>query len=484
MLRPRNDRENRYYDRARLFAARIANDAMSKETLVLGIVLLGFGQIYRKSRGADKSGKILKDYIHVWMPLAATLFINSLNNCMARYRENRGLENTNAQIREKYFIKMQASEKLGEESLAAGAYHSALEHYGTCIGYYNKLKAYGVHEKATKLYFVCFHQQGLCLFKLKEYDSALQTLNSAIDDIDYTNYVSVKVSLLNLRGLIYYKKSEISNQDKQKKLSIKDFCDSYELDKTQNSVYYFIRYLCGQAKDFQFIADNIPYEILNSKVDLSNFNCPVLADDVMLICINACMHTKQYPKAIFLLNNLIVDVRLSGLELLEAAQLHFKCARAFHYYSKIEGKELLDVDNDDGNLKLTKKAVSTEDLTQARDDKITATVSCLEAAQPIKFDKKFSSSAVKFQAHKSCAKLSKEVGEFLTKESIKVEGVETRELDALSKAHDISTEATESSVPSTSFFGIPKKTIIGGLISIGAVVLGGAFVLGYNRLRK
>lgn len=270
-----------------------------------------------------------RDYSHIWAPSLTTLGINSMSIFFSKKRENREYDHKEQTLN---LSDMNSLMQKAEAAFNEHNYLLACENYKCCIEIYKKNYPNKNLILNKKLYFDIVYKTALSEFKLNLFENALSTIMLVIND--KCNVADKKlvayVSLINLKAIIHYKSTLFEkNNNESFNLANAAFKESFAINPTQNDVFLFIMYF---AKEYDFIANNIPHKAFNPNIDL------ILTDNLVenylfelcgIACIAGYEKQQNIELGLCLLQLHLNNINPNPISFLEMINTHYLCIRIF-----------------------------------------------------------------------------------------------------------------------------------------------------------
>lgn len=318
----------------------------------------------------------LMDHAHTLIPLGGTLFSNFVGLYFNRLKEARELERMH-HLREIESLtrEMELQHVQGDQARLEGDYYSAIENFSISLKTFEQIyqleNNFKDRPKILQLYVGIVYRYAVSLFYLDRLDEAIVLLKEILDDAKYTNELQARVWLLNLGGLIYFKKSNLFLFDTHSPVKSKEYVgeaiahfeESYRANKTQNCVYFYLQYLKG---NYTFLAENIPYSILNPKTLFTLREIDVVMQkDMLLIFADSCYKNKEFGKAIYMYQTRLTEMIAAENTFPQLFSINLECFKAYNeLISKNHGKQKLPIlQNNDGEKSVEQHIFTTESKT-------------------------------------------------------------------------------------------------------------------------
>lgn len=275
-------------------------------------------------------------YPQIMIPAAASIFSTTLTAFYQRYslnaeEENRQFLQEMAKLRQD----MDLHQKNADVALNRQDYFFAYKQLRAAGNIAKQLYEKTTHQTEADVYITCVIGQAQALYDLRKYEQALTLLETLLNDQLITHSLLHK-AVLNLSGLIAYKQGSLpiydtlSREENTYLVKARDYLSqSYDLDSSQNSVYFYIRYLQGGDDNYQYIAENIPTSAFNPTIYLPVPTGDVLHLDMFLLFADALFKHKQYGKSVSLYESLLEHIDAKSNVFVELAYLHILCFRGY-----------------------------------------------------------------------------------------------------------------------------------------------------------
>lgn len=192
-----------------------------------------------------------------------------------------------------------------------------------------------INQTDADAYITCVIRQARALYDLKKYEQALTLLETLLHD-KLISHSLLYTATLNLSGLIAYKQASLpmyaakpNEENIYREQAQRYFSQSYRLDPSQNSVYFYIRYLQGGEDNYKYISENIPAPAFEPTIYLSVSPDDGLRLDMSLLFADALFQHKQHVKSVTFYESWLEHIEGRSNAFVELAYLNILCFRAY-----------------------------------------------------------------------------------------------------------------------------------------------------------
>lgn len=272
----------------------------------------------------------------IMVPAVASIFSTTLTAFYQRYSINAEEENREyLQEMSKLKQDMDLHQKHADDALNRQDYFLAYKHLSTAGTLAKQLYQKTTHQTEADVYITCVIRQARALYDLKKYEQALTVLDTLLQNKLITSSL-LYTATLNLSGLISYKQASlpmyaaISNEGNiYREQAKRYFSQSYRLDPSQNSVYFYIRYLQGGAENYKYISENIPALVFEPTIYLPVSPDDGLQLDMSLLLADALFQHKQHIKSVTFYESWLKHMEGRSNAFVELAYLNILCFQAY-----------------------------------------------------------------------------------------------------------------------------------------------------------
>ena len=272
----------------------------------------------------------------VMVPAFASIFGTTLTAFYQRYSINAEEENREyLQEIAKLKQDMDLHQKHADDALNRQDYFLAYKQLCAAGTLAKQLYQKTTHQTEVDAYITCMIRQARALYDLKKYEQALTLLETLLVDKLIAHSI-LYTAILNLSGLIAYKQASLpmyaeipKETNIYHKQAINYFSQSYSLDSSQNSVYFYIRYLNGGEDNYKYISENIPTPVFEPTIYLPVSPDDGLRLDMSLLFADALFQHKQYLKSVTFYEGWLEHIEGRSNAFVELAYLNILCFRAY-----------------------------------------------------------------------------------------------------------------------------------------------------------
>lgn len=275
-------------------------------------------------------------YPQIMVPAAASILSTTLTAFYQRCNliaegENRDYMQERARLKQD----MDLHQKNADDALNRQDYFFAYKQLCAAGNIAKQLYEKTSYQTDADVYITCVIGQAQTLYDLRKYEQALTLLETLLND-KLISHSLLHKAVLNLSGLIAYKQGSLPiyeavlREENTYLVKAENYLtQSYDLDTSQNSVYFYIRYLQGGPDNYQYIAENIPTSAFKPTIYLPVPTGDAFHLDMVLLFADVLFRHKQYGKSISLYESLLEHTDARSNVFVELAYLHILCFRGY-----------------------------------------------------------------------------------------------------------------------------------------------------------